>query len=354
MKFTEFVTVAVGSAVALVGFAGAALASATIDLIWIDVSGTNAMGNPICLKPENRNCPPDPRSPDNGVTISSVATSDNITLGVILTAGPGGSVGAGVSVNYGDALPMLTVVEFRSLETTEPVVSLPFHLGTTYNDPIEWVQNINAASLPPGGRGIGLSAGSSAYLGTVTFHKELLLVNGIFEIGVGVDGPGATNPPPGPTDDVLDGVGNTISSTTTFNSAFLATVGGPLGCTDSQGNFMQLEVNALRAGGKRVSTGPNQTVGVTAKARILKGTAVSGTTIDTTLTIDAVDGTGVVDTKTSFPITLGVGRGGTGDKLTLNTTRCDGGFITFVATFSGADEDGDPCEGTRQLRKECK
>jgi hypothetical protein len=117
---------------------------------------------------------------------------------------------------------------------------------------------------------------------------------------------------------------------------------------------MQIEINALRAGGKAVSAVPNQTTEVTAKARILKGTAVGGTTIDTMLEIEAVDATGVIDTKTSFPITLGVGRGGKGDKLTLNTTRCDGGFITFVATFSGADIDGDLCEGARTLRKECR
>jgi len=95
-------------------------------------------------------------------------------------------------------------------------------------------------------------------------------------------------------------------------------------------------------------------VDVTAKARILKETAAPGTTIDTTLTIEAVDGTGVIDTKTSFPITLEVGKGGKGDKLTLNTTRCDGGFITFVATFFGTDTGVGLCEGARILRKECK
>jgi hypothetical protein len=86
--------VAMASAVALVGFAGAANASATVDLIWIDVSETDAAGNPICLLPANRNCPPDPRSPDDGVTINSVTLFDNITLGVILTAGPNGSIGS--------------------------------------------------------------------------------------------------------------------------------------------------------------------------------------------------------------------------------------------------------------------
>ncbi len=56
----KVVATAMGSVVAIVGFAGAADASATIDLIWIDLSVTNAAGDPICLEPANRNCPPIP------------------------------------------------------------------------------------------------------------------------------------------------------------------------------------------------------------------------------------------------------------------------------------------------------
>ncbi len=48
MKLTIFAAV-VGSVAALVGFAGAANASATIDLIWIDVTNVDSDGNPICL-----------------------------------------------------------------------------------------------------------------------------------------------------------------------------------------------------------------------------------------------------------------------------------------------------------------
>ena len=44
MRLTVFAAAAVGSAVALVGFAGAANASATIDLIWAD-TGTNTIGS---------------------------------------------------------------------------------------------------------------------------------------------------------------------------------------------------------------------------------------------------------------------------------------------------------------------
>ena len=115
MRSTVFL--AVGSVVALVGFAGAASASATIDLIWIDVTNVDSDGNPICLEPAERNCP------QLGTTISSLAVADDITLGVIITAGPLGSLGAGVSVNYGDALPNLSVTKFGVLLTP---ISLPF------------------------------------------------------------------------------------------------------------------------------------------------------------------------------------------------------------------------------------
>jgi hypothetical protein len=125
-------------------------------------------------------------------------------------------------------------------------------------------------------------------------------------------------------------------------------------CSDSQGNFMQIEVNALRASGKTVSAGPDETKNVTAKARIVKGTAVGDTTIDMWLTIDAIDGAAVISTNSTGPITIEVGKGGDGAKLPLNIPECNSGFIEFVATFSGTDVDGDPCVATRQLLKECK
>jgi hypothetical protein len=134
-----------------------------------------------------------------------------------------------------------------------------------------------------------------------------------------------------------------------------AGAGGPNPvCSDAVGNLMQIEINALRAGARLVTAGPNQETNVTAKARILKGTAVSGTTIDTTLTIQAVDGQTVISTNTTGPIRLGVGKGGKGAKLSLAIPRCTSGFINFVATFTGVDGENDPCEGTRSLRKACR
>ncbi len=202
----KFFAVAMGSVVALVGFAGAANASATVDLVWIDVTNLDTAGNVICLKPAKRDCL------RLGSTISSVAVTDNITLGVIITAGAGGLLGAGVDVDYNDALPKLSVSGFRNL-TTAPY--LPTTVVEANNDTNGWVQVINAVSIPiiDPPVGIGLPAGATAYLGTVTFHKDFL-VNGQFEIAVGVDGPDGVS-------DVLSLDGSKISDSTTFNSAFL-------------------------------------------------------------------------------------------------------------------------------------
>jgi len=196
-----------GSVMALVGFAGAANASATVDLIWID--NADVIGG--CTKVARRDCT------RLGTTNNSVAVSDNITLLVLLTAGPSGVLGAGVSVNYIE-VPNFSVTNFRRFNT-KPF--LPSFLGTISNQP-PYIDNVNAASSPATGAGLGLPAGGTAYLGTVTFHKDVL-AGGAFEIRVGVNGPGGT-------DDVLDGAGSPISDTTTFNSAFLVTCGD--GTTD--------------------------------------------------------------------------------------------------------------------------
>ena len=129
---------------------------------------------------------------------------------------------------------------------------------------------------------------------------------------------------------------------------------GNPGCTDASGNLMQIEVNALRAGGKTIVTSPNDTTKVTSKARILKGTATTDTTIVTTLTIEAYDGEVLLDSQSQPNITLGVGKGGKGASLNLLTEECASGFITFTAEFNGLDVDGESCIGTRELRKACR
>ncbi|MBW2543828.1 MAG: PEP-CTERM sorting domain-containing protein [Deltaproteobacteria bacterium] len=161
-----------------------ASASATLDLIWA-ANGTD--------------------------TIADVPDSSAITLQVNLTAGPGGSQGAGVSVDYSQVAG-LSVLSFAST----PGGPLPFPLGTT-TDTGTRVENINAGSLPPY-VGTGLSNGQSWQLGTVTFLKSAQVGNGTFEITVDANGG---------TDDVLDLAGNVITGTSTFNSAFLINVPEP-------------------------------------------------------------------------------------------------------------------------------
>ena len=209
----KFFAVAMGSMVALAGFAGAANASATVDLIWIDISNTDTNGNAICLRAAKRNCP------QIGTTLSNVAVTDSITLGVIITAGPNGISSAGVSVFYGDAAPKLVVTDFQRLATTQPFPYLPSDLGTITDVNPGWIENINAAGGFPLA-GIGLPAGNTAYLGTVTFHKTQL-VNGTFNIDVNVDGPVGTDDIAS-TDPLV-----TISDTVTFNGATLINVPEP-------------------------------------------------------------------------------------------------------------------------------
>jgi hypothetical protein len=207
----KFFAVALGSVVALAGFAGTANASATIDLIWID-NTTNS----DCMFPAQRNCP------RLGTTIgapgSEIITSDNVTLLVLMTTGPGGSIGAGVSVDYTPTIASYSVTGFKSLLSIQPKKYLTFFAGPT-TDQSPFIDNIGAVAAPTLNSGIGLPANTSTYLGTVTFHKDLV-VNGTFEITVGTNGPGNT-------DDVLDGLGSVITATTTFNSAFLVNVPEP-------------------------------------------------------------------------------------------------------------------------------
>ena len=307
MRLTGFAAAAVGSAVALVGFAGAANASATIDLIWSD-AGTNVLTD---------------------VNMSSV-----ITLQVILTAGPNGSLGAVVSIDYGEALGDLAVLGYASTPSEGADSPLPMVLVSP-TDTGSRVENISSFALPPV-IGTGLAAGQSHQLGTVTFHKASLITR-FFEIRSDVNSP---------NDGVVDLGGNDITAITTFNSAFLTIHGDPF-CP-------VIEINMLRGGSPTVAVGSPKNI--TAKARIQKGTAVSGTTIDTTLRIDAVDGFKVIDSQLSplNSIRLVIGKGGQGDTLTMNIDQCNSGSIVFVATFFGTDVNGTLCEATRRITKTCK
>ena len=118
-----------------------------------------------------------------------------------------------------------------------------------------------------------------------------------------------------------------------------------------------IEVSTLRGGSPFVNV--PSTKNITAKARIQKGTGPADQTLDnTSLMIEAFDGATLVDTQISPDLlTLVIGKGGQGDKLTMtvDSFACASGFIDFFATFTGTSSTtGATCtETSRLLRKEC-
>jgi len=176
----KFILGLVGGLIAIAGFAGSSSASATIDLIWAN-SGT--------------------------ATTSVLASDTGIVLQVILTAGPGGSQGAGVSVDYANLLGEASVTGFANTPCVNPC-SLPTTLGPA-NDTGSRVENINSAAIIFLGLGTGLTAaGQSHQLGTITF-SGLGGAGGVFTL---------TSDANGPSDGVLDLAGNDITATSTFNA----------------------------------------------------------------------------------------------------------------------------------------
>ena len=88
--------------------------------------------------------------------------TDEIVLLVLLTAGPGGVVGAGVSVDYSDLLPNFSVSGFRRFNTsTSGRRCLTTGIGETSNMP-PFIDNINALSFPYASFGLGLPASPTA------------------------------------------------------------------------------------------------------------------------------------------------------------------------------------------------
>jgi len=116
---------------------------------------------------------------------------------------------------------------------------------------------------------------------------------------------------------------------------------------------IEIEVNALRGGSPTVVS--NGTKDITAKARISKGSAPDGTTIDTYLMLEAISSMGTTTYTSPNTIRLGVGKGGQGQKVTMNVPRCQNGeFVAFTAKFYGNEADGDYCESnTARITKTC-
>jgi hypothetical protein len=168
---------------ALVGFAGAANASATVNLLW-----------------------------DNGTnTIEDVPDGSNITANIELVAGPNGISSAGISVDYAaaGAAGSVVVVSFAC--------SSGGGLDFCFSNGIDSGSQINSMSI--GTFGAGMPAGSSHVMGTVTFQK-IANPDGTFEFPVGVlvvD------------DNIFDGQspGQNISASSTYNPAFLVNVPEP-------------------------------------------------------------------------------------------------------------------------------
>ena len=125
--------------------------------------------------------------------------------------------------------------------------------------------------------------------------------------------------------------------------------GGPIVCDAT------IVVKSIRGGSPTVSV-PG-TKNITAKALLQKGTGPADQTIDnTTLIIEAFDGANLVGSDMSPKLlTLVMGQGGRGDRVTVTVNECLSGFIDFQATFTGtSSSNGGVCTKTsRVLRKTC-
>jgi hypothetical protein len=119
---------------------------------------------------------------------------------------------------------------------------------------------------------------------------------------------------------------------------------------------LTIEINALRGGSPTAPTGG--TKDITSKARILKGSAPGDATVtNTVLTITSLSGDTVIDeVESPDMLTLVVGKGGQGDKLTLDVGPCvPGETIDFVSHFMGIGPNGAVCQATSsRLPKTCK
>jgi len=192
------VAIAAGSVMALAGFAGAAHASATIDLIW-DATGTEEINDDV----------------------------DEIvapTLNVILKAGPAGSQGAAVSVDFSGIADKLQSIGYANSIPGGSDTPLPIALNTPLLNGSR-VELINAFCFCDFDIGTGLAAGESYQLGTVTFGFVDLddprrPTDGVYEVWSDVEFA---------SDGVLDGDANVIpEEQLTFNTAFL-TIPEPAG-----------------------------------------------------------------------------------------------------------------------------
>ncbi len=295
---------------------------------------------------------------------SSYSLSSTFIVTVFANLGPtGGGVDTViVSLNYDSS--QLTAVgcaeEPGPLLSTFPLPSFGQFVSTGVYSPL--TPNCGAGSPADGGlQTVGLVLGvEQAFTGQGTAGISGTLTLGTIAFHAAADG----------TD--------TIASSLSGGGGFLGadfvnrTSGIPLGSLAVTSGTppvcdVTIDINALRGGSPTVNV-PG-TKNITAKARIQKGTGPADQTLDnTSLIIEArdcgplspldclLDGATLVDTQISPDLlTLILGKGGQGDKLTMTVNQCVSGFIDFRATFTGtSSSNGGICTKTsRLLRKTC-
>jgi len=158
----------VSGLIALVGLAGTANASATVDLIW-QSTGTG--------------------------TISGLAVSDTITLDIVLTSGALGSNGGSLSIDYNAVSAFLSVIGYSNAPTGGANYWGLSIVGAPTNPGDGIIHHINAGSIC-GVLGSCLADTEFGVLGTVTFNVTVVPV-GTLAILVGEFDP-------------ADGVGNAV------------------------------------------------------------------------------------------------------------------------------------------------
>ncbi len=168
----NFIVGLVSGLVALAGFAGSASASSTIDLIWA-ATGTSNIS-------------------------SAQITSTNIVLNVVLTAGPDGSRGGGLTVDYSAMLGDFAVV-------TASNTPWAFEVSPVWVPINGLVTNVGWGSFSD------IGVGNTQLIGTITFTSLPAYAGGPLTITPFILKPGV--------DDLLDGGGFVESGTSIFNSA---------------------------------------------------------------------------------------------------------------------------------------
>jgi hypothetical protein len=298
--------------------ASAASAAPTVTLVWTGTTGTGTAG---------------------GSSIASV-TGETLTLDILITSDSNGVSASGLSYDITTAGTVTGgviwagadgIVTFNGFTTYNPVDNIKN--TATYGGP-----NFGAVYVTGSGVTCPFPATGNSHIGCAQGTLPVIFTG--VDQGNGTIGSFAAGP----------GGFATVYTYTQARAQFEVVSIDPPFCP------ALIDINALRGGSPTVTSGG--TKDITAKARIRKGTAPLDATVDdTTLTITSYVGPLVVDQKVSGPLTLVVGKGGTGDTLTMDVPACNPGqTIDYVAHFSGtASTNGALCEATSgRLSKTCK